>query len=132
MYDCCVRVIKVYDCCVRVRRAYDYCVELVTSHLMEERELEETPDVTSRGQKAGRKREATTQQMEEDDYDEDDHGHKRHTKSQLEVKVLSFKTFWYIVRLGSYSLYLLHVSTSSCLTIPCRLVTLLSAQNSTF
>ena len=68
---------------------------------MEERELEETPDVTSRGQEAARRREAASQQAEDDDDDEDDHGHKRHTKSQLEVKVISFKTFWYIVRLGS-------------------------------
>ena len=73
---------------------------------MEERELEETSDVTSRGKEVGRKTEATTQQAEDDDHDEDDHGHKRHTKSQLEVKVLSFKTFWYIVRPGSYSLCL--------------------------
>ena len=48
---------------------------------------EATEKATSRGYR-----------VEEGDEDEN-HGQKRHHRSQLEVKMFCFKTFWYIVSL---------------------------------
>lgn len=78
-----VIILTIASTCVAWRRVSGCVLRRLTSR------VEEESDET------GEKAKKTPRQEEDDD---DDHGQKKHTKSQLEVKMISFKTFWYIVR----------------------------------